>query len=217
MEENLNKIKSKKIYEILNSVTHGFGVIIGIIFLILIVLKFGGKVNGAILASLIVYTASFIFMFLSSTIYHAFTHKATKKFLRLIDHSSIFIFIAGTYTPIVMTVLDNPWKWIFLVLIWAIAIGGLFFKIFTFGNYDKFKKFSVIIYVIMGWLSIFVIYPIFKKTSSSFVLVLILGGLVYTVGTYFYKKKDPVNHVIWHLFVLGGAICHFIAIYNFLF
>lgn len=219
MRENITKAKNKFIAlcEILNSVTHGFGVGIGILFLIMLILKFGGIVSGGILTAFIVYASSFIFMFLSSTLYHAFTDERIKRFLRLIDHSSIFIFIAGSYTPIVMTILKAPWKWIFLSLIWAIAIGGLLFKIFTFGNYDRFKKISVILYVIMGWLSVILIYPIIELTSIPFMINLVLGGVFYTVGTYFYRKKEPFNHVIWHLFVLGGAVCHFIAIYNFLF
>ncbi len=205
------------IIEIFNSASHGIGVIIGIVFLILMIFKFASIISASEFAGYIIYASCFIFMFLASTLYHGIQNEKAKGILRIFDHSAIFFFIAGSYTPIILTILEGKAKILFLSLIWTIAAIGFIFKLCTYGKYDKFKKLSVFIYVFMGWISIFMIKEILLKTSFTFLILIVSGGIIYTMGTYFYKKKLPLyNHIIWHFFVLAAAICHLVAIYNFL-
>ncbi|RVU54449.1 PAQR family membrane homeostasis protein TrhA [Anaerosphaera multitolerans] len=216
----MNSVNIKKknlIAEIFNSISHGIGVVAGIVFLILMIVKSVGVESTGGLLSYIVYGVCFILMFLCSTLYHAIQLPTAKSILRIFDHSAIFFFIAGSYTPIVFHILNGRARIAFLVGIWGIALFGFLFKLFTYGKYDRYIKLSVVIYVAMGWLSILLIKPLIMKTSSIFLILIVAGGVIYTVGTYFYKKKLPLyNHVIWHFFVLAAAICHFIAIYQYL-
>lgn len=201
--------------EILNSVSHGIGAVLGVVFLVMMILKSIRVESAGYVAGYVVYGACFMFMFLSSCLYHAVQEPKAKTILRIFDHSAIFFFIAGTYTPIVMHILDGKFRVLFLVSIWAVAIFGFLFKLFTYGKYDKYIKLSVAIYVAMGWLSILLIKALVTKTSTIFLILIILGGVIYTAGTYFYKKKQPTyNHLIWHFFVLAAAIVHFVAIYE---
>lgn len=213
MTENLTRKENIKL-EIGNSISHGIGVILGIIFLLMLIIPNikVGNIKGTVAFS--IYGGCFILMFLMSTIYHAVQHKAAKKILRIFDHISIYYFIAGSFTPVILLLTTGKFRIFFLVLIWAIAVAGTVFKIFTYKNYDKLKKLSTIIYIAMGWLSVFLIKPIISKTTWQFMLLLVLGGVVYTAGTYFYKsKKFKYNHIIWHFFVLAASIIHFLAFY----
>ena len=211
------KSKSKKehiLIEIANSISHGIGVILGIIFLLMLIIP--SAKNGEVLKTIAfsIYGGCFIFMYLMSTIYHAIQHKGAKKILRIFDHVSIYYFIAGSFTPIILLLTKGKFRLFFIILIWAIAIFGTVFKIATYKDYDKLKTISVIIYIAMGWLSVFLIKPIVANTTWKFMLLLVLGGVVYTAGTYFYKsKKFKGNHIIWHFFVLAASIIHFIAFY----
>ena len=156
-------------------------------------------------------------MFLSSTLYHSINKDKAKSVLRVFDHSSIFLFIAGTYTPIVILTLTGRLRIGVLISVWAIAIAGVLFKIFTYGKFDKYKAVSLILYIGMGWIAIIPIKAIISATSINFFLWIIGGGVLYTVGTIFYGfKKIPFNHGIWHLFVLAASIVHFLGIYLYL-
>ncbi|CDZ74635.1 hemolysin III [Peptoniphilus sp. ING2-D1G] len=210
--------KNKKLlYEILNSTSHGIGVILGIIFLIMMIFKFGGKISNYLFAGFIIYGACFIIMFLSSTLYHAIQAPKAKKILRVFDHSSIFLFIAGSYTPIVLYILEGRMQILFLAVIWAAALFGTIFKLVTYNKYDKYVKFSVFLYIVMGWMAIFLIKPIILKTGIAFMAFILIGGILYTAGTYFYKKKIPLyNHFVWHIFVLTAAVVQYIGISGFL-
>ncbi|WP_246060407.1 PAQR family membrane homeostasis protein TrhA [Peptoniphilus catoniae] len=213
----MEKSKKNIIYEIFNSASHGLGVVLGIIFLVLMIAKYANRVTGGMLLGFIVYGICFILMFLASTLYHGIQNPKVKSILRIFDHSSIFLFIAGSYTPIVLYVLSGRMRILFLAGIWIIAVFGTIFKILTYKKYDRFIKLSVIIYIAMGWLAIFLIKPIIENTSRLFIIFIVTGGLLYTVGTYFYKKRTPLyNHLIWHVFVLAAAVCQYIGISNFL-
>ncbi len=204
-------------WEIFNSISHGVGIIIGIVFLILFILKGIALKDSAILASYIVYGSAFIFMYACSTLYHAIPRSKAKNILRIFDHSAIFIFIAGSYTPVALYVLDGMQLIIFLSAVWFFALGGLLFKIVTFKKYDSLIKISTLLYLIMGWLAIFFIRPLVLSTSLIFLLLIVAGGLLYSFGTYFFKRTAQLyNHGIWHLFVLSASICHLIAIYFYL-
>lgn len=199
--------------EIANGITHGIGVVFGIvaltILLVLAILK--GDVPKIVAFS--IYGACIILMFLSSTLYHSLTKEKAKQVLRVFDHSSIFLFIAGTYTPIVLLTLRGYLRIGILIAIWAIALSGVGFKIFTFGKFDKYKALSLIIYIGMGWIAIIPIKAIISATSINFFYWILAGGLLYTLGTIFYGvKKIPYNHAIWHVFVLAASVTHFLGI-----
>ncbi len=196
--------------ESLNILTHLIGVFIGI-YVFKILDSYSHSIYEVVGSK--IYALGFILMFLSSSIYHASFNKSLKKVTRLFDHVSIFVFIACSYTVVSLKILSG-WRMILLLsIVWTIAGFGLLFKIITFGKYDKTKLFSVIIYLIMGWVCIFFIRPLIALATPKFFIWLLLGGIFYSVGTIFYQKKyREFSHVIWHIFVLLGAISQFIAI-----
>ncbi|NLL80821.1 MAG: hemolysin III family protein [Tissierellia bacterium] len=209
--------KYSKKEEVFNGVTHGIGVVFGIVALTLLLYYAIKEKNVSSIVGFSIYGACIILMFLSSTLYHSFTITKVKEILRVFDHSSIFLFIAGTYTPIVLLTLEGRLKIVMLVAIWAIAILGVTFKIFTYGKYDKYKVFSLLLYIGMGWLAVFPIKYIINATDIHFFYWILLGGLLYTVGTIFYtSKKIPYNHAIWHLFVLAASVSQFLGIFFYL-
>lgn len=207
-----NKYTPKE--ERLNYLTHGAGIGFGIVALILLVVR--GIINqysASAIVGFVVYGICIVLMFSSSTIYHRCEDEGTKVKLRVFDHSSIFLFIAGTYTPVILVALEGSKKLIMLIGIWAIAIIGILFKFFTYGKYDKYKKQSTLIYIAMGWLAIFSIKDIIYATNAGFIFWIVGGGILYTVGTIFYtNKKIPYNHAKWHLFVLAACVAQFIGI-----
>ncbi|UJF19354.1 hemolysin III family protein [Vibrio sp. SS-MA-C1-2] len=201
-------VKEEKI----NTITHGIGVILGAVALTLLVIKSIYNDDSAqTMISYVVYGISFILLFLASTVYHAATEPKLKKRLKTVDHCAIFLLIAGTYTPFLLIALKTPLANYLMIGIWATACIGIILKLFFI---DKLKKSSLAMYLIMGWLSVIVIYQLAGVMSLGGLVLLSVGGAIYTVGTIFYAiKAIPYNHAIWHLFVLGGAICHFFAIY----
>lgn len=216
-EKQLLSKKYSKVEEIFNSVTHGTGVIFGIVALtlLLIVAIKSGHVPSIVGFS--IYGGCIILMFLSSTLYHSFTIEKIKRVLRVFDHSSIFLFIAGTYTPIALLALEGPLRLMILIGVWVIALAGVIFKIATFGKFDKYKKLSLFIYIAMGWIAIIPIKAIIESASINFFLWILAGGLLYTLGTIFYSsKRIKFNHGIWHIFVLAASVTHFLGIFKYL-
>lgn len=212
----LSKGNSREYFkiEMANAISHGLGVLLGIIFLLMLIIPSVKSGNVLKVVAFSIYGGCFIFLFLMSTIYHAVQREKIKKILRIFDHVSIYYFIAGSFTPVILLLTRGRFRLFFIILIWTIAIFGTVFKITTYKNYDKLKTISVIIYIAMGWLSVFLIKPIVTNTTWKFMFLLVLGGLVYTGGTYFYKsKRFKYSHVIWHFFVLAASIIHFIAFY----
>ncbi|WP_282925246.1 PAQR family membrane homeostasis protein TrhA [Peptoniphilus genitalis] len=212
----LSKGNSREYFkiEMANAISHGLGIFLGIIFLLMLIIPSVKSGNVLKIVAFSIYGGCFIFLFLMSTIYHAVQREKIKKILRIFDHVSIYYFIAGSFTPVILLLTRGRFRLFFIILIWAIALFGTVFKITTYKNYDKLKTISVIIYIAMGWLSVFLIKPIVTNTTWKFMFLLVLGGLVYTGGTYFYKsKRFKYSHVIWHFFVLGASIIHFIAFY----
>lgn len=209
--------KYNKIEEIFNGITHGIGVVFGIFALTILLILSIRKGDIPSIVSFSIYGACIILMFLSSTLYHSIPMEKAKKVLRVFDHSSIFLFIAGTYTPIVILTLTGALRIGVLISIWAIALSGVVFKILTYGKFDKYKAVSLIIYIGMGWTAILPIKAIISATSVNFFFWILGGGLLYTLGTIFYgSRKIPFNHGIWHLFVLAASIVHFVGIYLYL-
>jgi hemolysin III len=199
--------------EIANGITHGLGVLFGIVSLVVLLVLSIKKGDNISIVAFSIYGACLILMYLSSTLYHSITNERAKQILRVFDHSSIFLFIAGTYTPITLLTMTGSLRVGILVAVWSIAILGVLFKIFTFGKFDRFKALSLVIYIGMGWLTVFTIKPIIQMTSIGFFMWILGGGLIYTLGTIFYSiKRIPYNHAIWHLFVLAASVAHFVGI-----
>lgn len=198
-----------KTEEIWNATTHGLGILLGIIGLF-ILLYFDTNKTIYSTMSIFMYAISIIILYTASTMYHGIQNDTWKNLLRRIDHISIYYLIAGTYTPVALITLEESSGWLLFWTVWGIALIGTGLKIFFTGRYEKF---SVLLYIIMGWLIVFDISNLVQLQSSLGTNLLILGGLCYTLGIIFYvKHRIPYNHVIWHFFVLFGSIFHFFYI-----
>ena len=198
--------------ERLNAWSHGIGAALGIAGLILLIIFLKQETPYA-LFSVIVYGISIIILFLASTFYHAVSGERRKHYFRIVDHISIYLLIAGTYTPVLLITLPDSLGWELFWTVWGIAAFGVILKLFFTG---KFETFSTLLYLVMGWLIVFDFSTLADRMANNGLLLLFAGGLFYTVGIVFYAiEKIPYNHVIWHFFVLGGAICHFFMVYFF--
>jgi len=198
--------------EQLNTITHGLGAVLGLVALVLLILKVDSH-QPWYLFSVLIYGASIIILFLASAFYHSVTSERRKHYFRIVDHISIYLLIAGTYTPVAIIALKNSLGWPLFYTVWTIAGCGVVLKLFFTG---RFEIFSTALYLIMGWLIVFDFTSLSTMLGPDGVLWLFAGGLFYTVGIVFYAlERLPYNHVIWHIFVLCGAISHFIMIYDY--
>ena len=194
----------------LNFITHGIGLVLSVIGLFYLVEKSILYPKSFNLISSLVYGISLILMYSSSTIYHYYIDSKYSRVLQKIDHISIYLLIAGSYTPGLLLKLKYSLGFEILIIIWLLAFIGIIHKIFFF-NY--LKKASLIIYLFMGWLIVIDFNAVLESFSSNSIFFMVLGGLLYTIGTFFYSlDKLKYNHVIWHIFVLGGSACHYIMI-----
>ena len=194
----------------LNFITHGIGLVLSVIGLFYLVEKSILYPKSFNLISSLVYGISLILMYASSTIYHYYIDSKYSRILQKIDHISIYLLIAGSYTPGLLLKLKYSLGFEILIIIWLLAFIGIIHKIFFF-NY--LKKASLIIYLFMGWLIVIDFNAVLESFSSNSIFFMVLGGILYTIGTFFYSfDKLKYNHVIWHLFVLGGSACHYILI-----
>ncbi|MCA9973508.1 MAG: hemolysin III family protein [Anaerolineales bacterium] len=198
--------------EIANGVTHGLGALLsvaGLVVLVVLAAMYGTVWH---VVSYSVYGASLIILYLASTLYHSVQVPRLRPFLRIIDHSAIFVLIAGTYTPFLLVALRGPWGWTLFGVVWGIAVLGIVFKVFFIG---KMEVAATIAYVAMGWMCMLVFKQLMAVMPSYGLTWLVAGGVVYTVGVLFYAwKKLPYGHAVWHLFVLGGSVCHFFAVHS---
>ncbi|MBM1106641.1 hemolysin III family protein [Aurantibacter crassamenti] len=206
-------MQTKKEYqkeEILNTISHAIGFILAIIGLLLLVQKNSYKSEFATI-SILVYCGTLISMFAVSTLYHNSKIVAVRNKLRILDHINIYFLIAGTYTPVALITLVHGNGWTIFYTVWIIAIFGTFFKLFYTG---KLEFFSLLLYAVMGWLIVLDYDNLINSIPDLGFQLLVLGGVFYTVGIVFYAmRRIPYNHFIWHLFVLGGAISHWLMIY----
>lgn len=198
--------------EIANSVSHGLGVIFGIVGLVLLLVQaVSSDADTVAITSYSIYGASIILLFLASTLYHAVPWRLAKYWLKKFDHCAIYILIAGTYTPFLLIELNSPFAKVLMVVIWGLALIGVIFKL-VFAH--CFEALSLVTYLGMGWLSLAVIYPLALKLAVAGSVLLVVGGVLYTLGVIFYmSKRIRFGHAIWHGFVLSASICHFMAIY----
>ena len=197
--------------ENLNIYTHGFGLVMSVIacvFLILKAITMGGVLN---ILSFGCYGLSLIILYTASTFYHASTEPKIRKRLNIFDHAAIYVLIAGTYTPFALIVLKGWIGWTIFGLSWGLALVGIILKLFYTGKYDKI---STAAYVLMGWIIIIAIKPLITNFSFDGLMWLFGGGVAYTIGAVLYNfKRLKYNHAVFHVFVLIGSFCHFVAAY----
>lgn len=195
--------------EVVNAATHGIGLVLSIAGLAYLLYLFWRK-SGADLASAAIFGGTLILTYGASTLYHAWQNGRVKQWLRQLDHASIFLLIAGTYTPFTLRVLEPEWGLPIFALVWSAAIVGVIFK---FVDVDRLPWSNRTIYLAIGWLAVVVMYPLATTLSLAAFACLVAGGLAYTVGTLFYGWEGlPYNHGIWHLFVLAGSAFHYSSV-----
>lgn len=208
------KRKNRKQEEFWNVLTHGLGAVLSLVALVLLVGYTAWKGSLLELGASLVFGLSLVLLYSASTIYHAVVQLRHKRFWQRVDHLSIYILIAGTYTPVMLVGLKGVWGWTLFSLIWVLVVVGFVFK---FSKYRYNEKLSLTLYAVMGWLCIIGIQPIIQALSSSALLLIALGGVCYTGGIYFYAKdRNRFYHPIWHVFVLGGSAFHFFAIFHYI-
>ncbi|MCG6373730.1 hemolysin III family protein [Vibrio fluvialis] len=198
--------------EVANAISHGVGLILGIVGLVLLLVKaVDHRADALTIVSMSIYGGSMIALFLASTLYHAIPHQNAKRWLKTFDHCAIYLLIAGSYTPFLLVSLRTPLAFGLMIVIWSIALIGIIMKIaFVY----RFKRLSLVTHLTMGWLSLIVIYQLALNLDVAGLTFLAAGGVVYSLGVIFYvAKRIPYNHAIWHAFVLAGCACHFLAIY----
>lgn len=196
--------------EIANSITHGIGILFGIAALPVLSALAVTKNHTVAVVGAAVFGFSFLLVFTFSTLYHAFQNPRVKKVLNIFDHISIYFLIAGTYTPFLLNYMMNATGITLLSVLWGLTILGIVFKLFFTG---RFNYLSTAIYIGMGWILLFGGRSFFAAIPWPVLTMIIIGGVLYTVGTLFYLwEKLYYHHVIWHLFVLAAAICHYVAV-----
>ncbi len=197
--------------ELANAATHGLGVLLSIAALVLMVVFSSLKGDGYHIVSSSIFGSSLILLYSMSTLYHVVQSPHLKRIFRKLDHSSIFLLIAGTYTPFTLVNLHGTWGWTLFGLVWGIALIGILVETFT---RQQLKHLSLGLYIGMGWLILIAAGPLIENVQTGGLLLLLSGGLFYTLGVVFYKWKSLFfNHAIWHLFVLAGSIFHFFAVF----
>ncbi len=198
--------------EIANSVSHGIGLagaLVATPLLIVAAVRNGNGAAGVVGAS--IFGASMLLLYFISTLYHALARNRAKKVFQVLDHSAIFLLIAGTYTPFTLGVLRGPWGWSLFGVIWGLAFAGVMLKI---SGPMRYPRLSTVLYLTMGWLALIAIQPMWVHVPARGIFWLFAGGLFYTVGVIFYSLDNRVRycHFVWHLFVIGGTTCHCIAV-----
>ncbi len=196
--------------EIANALTHGIGALLaigaGAVLISLLAIEGGARE----LVSAAVFVGSLVLLYTASTLYHLARDPELKSRLKVLDHCAIFLLIAGTYTPFTIAAMRGGWGWSLFGVIWGLALTGILFKLFFTGRY---RYLSTATYIGMGWLIVIAFVPLTQALTPAALAWLVAGGVMYTVGTLFYHAhRLPYSHAIWHLFVLGGSVCHFSAV-----
>ncbi len=201
-----NHVTPSQREEIANAITHGIGALLSIAALVILLMFTDSPLESGYL----IFGITLVLLYLASTLYHSITHLKTKNLFRKFDHMAIFLLIAGTYTPFCLIALDGWLKWTLLGIVWGCALLGIVLKSFYTG---RMEWLSLLIYIVTGWMVIVAIKPIYVFLPLNGFIFLLLGGLAYTGGTFFYmNNRIRYNHSIWHLFVLAGSIFHFFSV-----
>ncbi|MFH1000070.1 MAG: hemolysin III family protein [Bacteroidota bacterium] len=207
-------IKAKKYErkeEILNVISHGIGFLLSVAALVLLVVF--ASIDGSVwhIVSYSIYGTSLVVLYLASTLFHWSKKPSRRLKLNVFDHASIYVLIAGTYTPLMLVTLRGPWGWSLFGVVWGMAILGIVLKLFFTGRYNKI---STMAYLVMGWVVVIALKSLIANLNTPGLIWLAIGGVSYSVGAVFYLlNKIPYNHAIFHLFVLGGSIAHFVTIF----
>ncbi|MCL9969660.1 hemolysin III family protein [Anoxybacillus kestanbolensis] len=197
--------------EIVHAITHGIGAVFSIAALVILTVMAAMYGNAWHVVSFTLFGSTMLILYLSSTIVHALPEGHWKRLFEIFDHSAIYFFIAGTYTPFLFLAVRGAIGWTLFGIVWGLALFGTVFKCFFV---DRFLYTSTIIYIIMGWLIVFAWKPLVSSLSPNGVLYLVIGGILYTVGAVFYVWRGfKFHHAVWHLFVLGGSVAHFLAVF----
>lgn len=199
--------------EIANSVSHGVGLLAAVAATPLLLHSAVRHGGAARIAGASVFAAAMVLLYLTSTLYHALPGNRAKQVFRLLDHAAIYVMIAGTYTPITLSVLSGTWGWTLFGIVWGLALGGV---VLTMTGGVRYPKLRTSLYLAMGWLIVVAVKPLWLRMPSGGLFWLAAGGIAYTVGVVFYAaKRVRYCHFVWHLFVIAGTACHFIAILRF--
>jgi hemolysin III len=200
--------------EVFHSITHGIGSGLSMAGLTLLVVL--AVIEGDIykIISFSIFGASLVILYLSSTLYHGLQQPRAKKIFKICDHAGIYLLIAGTYTPFLLVAIGGTTGWTLLAIVWGMALIGITFKVLFI---ERFQILSVISYILMGWLCVFVFREMLVNIPIGGIILLAAGGFLYTIGVIFYAlQKIPYMHAVWHFFVMGGSICHYFAVLFFL-
>jgi hemolysin III len=198
--------------EIANSISHGVG-LLAVLVATPILLHAARRGNRLDFAGAAVFSATLVLLYLASTLYHALPRSAAKRTFRALDHSAVFLLIAGTYTPFAFSVLRGPFGWTLLAVEWVLAVAGISL---TVAEGERFERLSTPVYVVMGWLIVFAIRPLARDLPLPGLLLLVSGGLAYSAGVVFLAApRRRYSHFVWHLFVLVGSACHWMAIFRY--
>ena len=196
--------------EIANSISHGLALVLAVAALPVLILSAAKIGNTRFTIGAAIFGATIVFLYLASTLYHSLTHERAKQFFRKVDHCAIFLLIAGSYTPFTLGVLRGPWGWTLLAIIWALAVAGIAMNVIA-GH--RHWWLSMVLYVVMGWLAIVAVKPILTLVPLPGILLILAGGLAYSGGlAFFAAQRIRYNHFIWHLFVMAGTVCHYLAV-----
>lgn len=211
MKQGIFSIKE----EIANAITHGVGALLSLAALVSLIVIASLYGTAWHIVAFTIFGSALLILYLASTLYHSLTHEKAKHLFRKFDHMSIFLLIAGTYTPFCLTVLSGWVGWTIFGISWACAVGGIVLKAFNTGKHERLSTF---LYVMMGWMILPAIKPLYDSVNVQTFALLMLGGAFYTAGTYFFLKDTTRRyyHSIWHLFVLAGSVCHFFSVLNLL-
>lgn len=198
--------------ELANAVSHGVGLVLGLIGIPFLIQKAHETGETSTLVGVFAFSLGILMVYTFSTLYHSARNPKRKSKLQVLDHVSIYFLIAGSYTPMVFEVLNPDKSVIFLAILWGSVLVGSFFKLFFTG---RFKTLSVALYLLMGWLAVFFLDEVSGKISFETLSWIGAGGLAYTAGVFFYiQSNKPFYHTVWHIFVLAGTVCHFVAVYR---
>ncbi len=197
--------------EIAHSITHGVGMLLGIAALVLMVVFAAMKGSAIHVVSCAIYGATLVMLYTSSTFYHALPRGTAKRVFGILDHASIFLLIAGTYTPFALVSLQGGLGWSIFGIVWGLAIAGVLLEAISLG---RARKLQLALYVLMGWGIVAAIKPLVRELETGGMAFLIAGGVAYTLGVVFYLwRRLPFHHAVWHVFVLAGSICHFFSVF----
>ncbi|PLS17123.1 hemolysin D [Bacillus sp. M6-12] len=196
--------------ELVNAITHGIGVLLSITALVNLIIFSSKDGTAWHITTFVIYGVSMLLLYAASTLVHSFPPGRAKDIFEIFDHAAIYIFIAGTYTPFTLIVINGALGWTLLGIVWGIALAGVAFKAFFV---KRFLYISTILYIAMGWLIVIAWQPLTATLPAAGMSLLVIGGVLYTGGAVFYVWRGfPFHHAVWHLFVIGGSVAHFFAI-----